>query len=308
MMNKTILAAFLVVAWFAVPAPVAAGAASPAPAGAALEKADSLYQKKDWAPAAKAYEAVVREDPGNGRAWYRLGVCRQSLGDYSGAVKAYEKSESIGHNPLVMFNLATATSRMGDRDGALKWLEKAAEAGFSQPGALSSDEDLAALREEPRFRAVAKKVEQNAHPCSSLPEARQFDFWVGKWDVRTPAGDPAGTNTIQLLLGQCALLENWTGTRGGSGKSLNFYNKDKGKWQQTWIDDHGDAIEFVDGEYKDSVMRFRAEKTLRDGTKLLRRLSFFNLGPDKVRQFSERSTDGGKIWATEYDLTYNRIP
>jgi len=43
-----------------------------------------------------------------------------------------------------------------------------------------------------------------------------------------------------------------------------------------------------------------------DGTKLKRQLQFFPLGPDKVRQFSQGSTDGGKTWTVEYDFTYIR--
>jgi hypothetical protein len=43
-----------------------------------------------------------------------------------------------------------------------------------------------------------------------------------------------------------------------------------------------------------------------NGTKLKRHLQFFPLGPDKVRQFSQGSTDGGKTWSVEYDFTYIR--
>lgn len=43
-----------------------------------------------------------------------------------------------------------------------------------------------------------------------------------------------------------------------------------------------------------------------DGTKLKRHLQFIKLGPDKVRQFSQGSNDGGKTWFVEYDFTYNR--
>ncbi len=43
-----------------------------------------------------------------------------------------------------------------------------------------------------------------------------------------------------------------------------------------------------------------------DGTRLKRHLQFFNLGSDKVRQFSQSSTNGGQTWKVEYDLTYNR--
>ena len=42
------------------------------------------------------------------------------------------------------------------------------------------------------------------------------------------------------------------------------------------------------------------------GPGLKRHLQFIPMGPDKVRQFSRGSTDGGKTWAVEYDFTYTR--
>jgi hypothetical protein len=53
-------------------------------------------------------------------------------------------------------------------------------------------------------------------------------------------------------------------------------------------------------------MRYEGESHLQGGGKVLRRLTFFNLGADRVRQFSERSTDGGKTWTIGYDFTYIR--
>ena len=35
-------------------------------------------------------------------------------------------------------------------------------------------------------------------------------------------------------------------------------------------------------------------------------LKFRNLGPDRVRQFSEASYDDGKSWSVDYDFTYVR--
>ena len=35
---------------------------------------------------------------------------------------------------------------------------------------------------------------QTAPPCKARPEYRQFDFWVGEWDVQNPQGQTAGTN------------------------------------------------------------------------------------------------------------------
>jgi hypothetical protein len=62
-----------------------------------------------------------------------------------------------------------------------------------------------------------------AKSCQAV-EHRQFDFWVGRWDVFVPSGKKAGENRIELIADGCALLEQWTGTGGVTGKSLNIYD------------------------------------------------------------------------------------
>ncbi len=67
----------------------------------------------------------------------------------------------------------------------------------------------------------------------------------------------------------------------------------------------GQMIEF-EGEARDGNLYYRAEVKDREGHPALRRMTFFPQGPDQVRQFSERSTDGGSTWTAEYDLIYRR--
>jgi len=69
-------------------------------------------------------------------------------------------------------------------------------------------------------------------------ESRQFDFWIGEWEVTTPDGKPAGSSRIERIANGAGLLENWTGypaPTGGNGKSLNAYNQAKKQWQQFWV-------------------------------------------------------------------------
>jgi len=77
-------------------------------------------------------------------------------------------------------------------------------------------------------------------------EAHQFDFWIGEWNVTTPDGKAAGTNSIQPISGGFGLLENWRGAGGGSGKSLNTYNRTKRQWQQFWVG-MGGVLELTGG-------------------------------------------------------------
>lgn len=139
-------------------------------------------------------------------------------------------------------------------------------------------------------------------PCSQ-PEHRQFDFWVGDWEV-TVGGNFAGTNSIQLILGDCVLLENWTGSKGGNGKSFNLFNSAKNKWQQTWVDSGGNVLELY-GEFKDGVMRLTGENLI-NGKKALQRITWHPLDKDRVRQHWEQSQDDGKTWSTAFDGLYAR--
>jgi hypothetical protein len=272
---------------------------------ALTKEADTLYQSKDWAKAAIAYEAITKAEPANGRAWFRLGMSFHSMGKYEKAAGAIERAAEIGKNPVVMYNLACVYAKMNNKEKAFEWLDSALKAGFPQVGLLKTDADLASLREDARFKDVVALGDKMTRPCMFSPEHRQFDFWIGEWDVQTPQGQLAGTNSVQNIIDGCVIYENWTGTVGGTGKSFNFYNSSTGKWQQTWVASNGTVTEFV-GEFKDNQMRFRSESLGKDGTKTLRRLTFFNLSPDRVRQFSERSTDEGKTWGVEYDFTYVR--
>ncbi|HKU13622.1 MAG TPA: hypothetical protein VJQ52_04450 [Steroidobacteraceae bacterium] len=81
---------------------------------------------------------------------------------------------------------------------------------------------------------------------------RQFDFWIGNWDVAV-GGKTAGVNRIDRILDGCALLENWTGAGGMSGKSLNFYDPSRQQWHQTWIDDRGGSLA-LDGTFSGGKM------------------------------------------------------
>jgi len=143
-----------------------------------------------------------------------------------------------------------------------------------------------------------------ARPCEHQPESRQFDFWIGEWDVVTTQGhDPAGSSSIQLILNNCVILENWTG--GITGKSFNHYDAATKKWIQDWGESASNGVHF-EGTLENGTMSFYADNLNADGTRLRRHLQFFKLDEDHVRQISQQSTDRGKTWSVEYDLTYSR--
>ncbi|HEX8650945.1 MAG TPA: tetratricopeptide repeat protein [Pyrinomonadaceae bacterium] len=271
-----------------------------------MQEAEALFQAQKWAEATQAYEAITKAEPSNVRAWSRLGMSLRSLGKYEQAIAAFQHAASVGSNPVVMYNLATLYSRMKDKERAFEWLRKALGAGFAQVKQLETDADLAALRDDPRFKEAVAAANRNLRPCAASPLHRQFDFWIGEWDVQNPQGQPAGTSSIQLILGDCTIFENWTSAGGAyTGKSFNLYNSSLKKWQQFWSDDKGGVLEFT-GEYKDGELRYTGESLDQKGNRIIHHLTFFNLAPDRVRQLWEQSTDGGKTWTTAFDGLYVR--
>jgi tetratricopeptide (TPR) repeat protein len=282
-------------------APGGARAAAPT-----MADAGALYGKGDWKKAAEAYAAITRTDPKNGLAWFRLGACRGNQKDYPGAVEAYLKSEAIGHALPVMYNLACAYAQMADTSKALDWLSKAADGGLRGPDTVRADEDLAPLRESPRYEEILAQVEFNERPCAHRPENRQLDFWVGDWEVRQTAdGALAGTNRITLEDGDCAIYEHWKSARYGTGQSMNYYDAVTKKWHQSWVDDQGE-VSIFDGEFRDGAMRLEGYRQGKDGARVPARLTLTPNADGSVRQLGESSADGGTTWTTDYDLTYRK--
>ncbi|MGH9803928.1 MAG: TPR end-of-group domain-containing protein [Candidatus Acidiferrales bacterium] len=274
---------------------------APAPLASAQQaEAEAAFDAGEWEKAAAAYEQIVARAPEDSNAWFRLGVARQSLGQVEPAIAALEKADALGY-PLtvVKIRLAAAHARLGHADEALTWLERAFEAGF-HPRIADTLPAFEALRADARYAALRERF---LEACDS-PGHRAFDFWLGEWEVKTPQGQTAGTNLIEKILGGCALVENWTGSSGGAGKSWNYFNPATGRWTQRWVSDNGGVIEY-EGEFRDAAMRFTGTSYQRN-TRVLSRMTFTPLDDGRVRQLIEHSGDAGKSWVVWFDAYYYR--
>lgn len=290
-MCKSVLT--LVLALFAT----CAGAQDPATAEAAMKAGQ--YEK-----AASEYQKITAANPQNGLAWYQLGMALYSQNKFGEAATAFQHAADIKFRPVLStYNTAASLARAGNGQDALGWLEKLGPLAYGGAAQLEGDPDFAALKDTPRYRAVLATLKKNATPCDSSQESSQFDFWLGEWDVQTPQGQHAGNSSIQKILGSCVVLENWSGG-GLDGKSFNIYNRDLKKWQQWWVDTSG-RVTLYTGEIVNGEMRYLAEAGPQNGPQS-RKMTFSRLGPDKVRQLGEMSTDGGKTWTVAYDLIYVR--
>lgn len=277
--------------------------------GGGLEKAKSQasehFQKGEWGQAASGYAELVKSEPGFRQGWFRLGFAEHSLGNFSEAAAAYQRAIALGAPPIAQYNLACAFARLGKSDSALDMLDQSLNAGFTQQASLESDPDFASLLNNSRFKELNQRLLRSIFPCKYDPRYRQFDFWIGEWEVFNPAGQKVGTNSVQQILGDCVLLENWTSATGSMGKSFNTFNSSTGKWQQTWVDDKGTVLELA-GTLNGNILTFEATVHDTAGVATQHRLSFTSIAPNTVRQFWEQSTDGGATWSVAFDGKYVR--
>ena len=152
--------------------------------------------------------------------------------------------------------------------------------------------------------AVSAQAPAPAAPpdCSAL-EFRQFDFWIGRWEV-TAGGQVAGTNLIEPILDGCAIAEHWTSASGIRGESLNLYDRTTGQWYQTWTDARGQVLRMTGGLIEDRMVLQTAPVAGADDSVQVQRITWLPLAEGHVRQHWEMSTDGGETWSTVFDGTY----
>lgn len=297
---KFITGAIFIIIVFCNVTIVAQQPAKPSPKMAA---ANDFYNQQKFQEAVKAYGEVTRDEPENGRAWYFLGTSLHTLGRYEEAIAAFEKNVAIAGNPNSMYNIACGYARLKQTDKAFEWLEKSLNNGVAPYVNLEKDADFENIRADARFKKMTELADRKKRPCMYSAEARQFDFWLGDWDVFNPAGQKTGTSSVIAFASGCALMENWTSALGGDGKSINYFDASTGKWYQNWMGSDGGALRY-EGNFKDGAMRFEGSTVGTDGKKTLQKLTFFKLDETSVRQLAETSNDDGKTWTTTYDFKY----
>jgi len=154
---------------------------------------------------------------------------------------------------------------------------------------------------------LAQPALPTAATSCGAAEHRQFDFWLGAWDVTNPAGVLVGRNRIESAHGGCALIEHWTSVKGVTGTSLSIYDRDGGRWHQTWVDSGGGLLQ-LDGGIAGGAMVLAGDAFDADApAKVSRQRITWTPQPDgRVRQLWESSTDGGRNWRVVFDGRYGR--
>lgn len=142
-----------------------------------------------------------------------------------------------------------------------------------------------------------------AGPCDG-PQYKQFDFWQGQWQVFTPDGKLAGTNSLTKEYGGCVLHERYQTPSGFTGESLNTYDRVRNVWHQTWVDNSGQLL-LLEGKLKGSEMVLEGKGKNAKGQDLYHRITWTPNSDGTVRQHWQSATVKGQ-WQTAFDGLYKK--
>jgi len=139
-----------------------------------------------------------------------------------------------------------------------------------------------------------------------LDAARQFDFWLGEWDLTWGDGE-TGTNSVYLDLGDKVVVESFDArpSLDYQGISHSVYDRASGCWRQTWVDTDGTYLDFAGG-FANGVMELRRDG-LHEGRAAIFRMRWYDIERDALSWAYERSDDRGATWTTLWEIGYRRV-
>ena len=143
--------------------------------------------------------------------------------------------------------------------------------------------------------------------CEAVAEHRQFDFWLGTWEVTDEPGEKNyGSNAISKREDGCLLLEEYRNDKGFSGSSINYYNPITRQWYQHWVDNGTSIIQTAGGMKDGSMVMEGTIYYMGAGSSAPFRATWTPLADGRVRQFFEERDSKGN-WQVWFDGYYRKV-
>lgn len=243
----------------------------------------------------------------NAQDWFQLAQDARELDELELAGKSLDKASEYGLSPVrIGIEKARILVAGNDQEAATTELQDVFAAGFTSVGVLTSDPLINSMAGRKDYDELVSQMSVQAFPCAHQEGFRDFDFWIGEWDVHLANGTQAGSNIIKSIERGCALTEHWTGASGGTGMSINYLDKSSGKWVQVWNAANGAQINIRGGLTDDGMLLEGYIHYVSNGTTAPFR-GLWTLLPDgRVRQYFEQLNDDGKTWVSWFEAFYTR--
>jgi putative intracellular protease/amidase len=127
--------------------------------GRTLQRAAIARREGNQEMAIGIYRGLLAEDRNDAESWLNLGRALHDLKRYPEAISAHqEAAKNAPQRGIALFNLSCEYALTGNRDKAIESAAKAIEAGYRVKWSYEEDDDLASVRDEPRFRELLAKL------------------------------------------------------------------------------------------------------------------------------------------------------
>ena len=253
------------------------------------------------------FTAMSEANSQDGQAWYQLAVKARNAGETETALQALDKAVELQLSPVpIGIERARILIYNNEREAATEELQKIFAAGFSAVSVFQSDPVINSLSGQPAYDELIDAMSVQAYPCGHDDKFREFDFWVGEWAVHGANGSVQGSNSVRPAERGCVLLENWSSATGGTGMSINYFDKLTDEWVQVWIAEGGSQINIRGGLTDEGMHLVGTIHYISNDTTAPFRGLWTPLPDGRVRQFFEQSNDGGETWAPWFEGFYSR--
>jgi len=138
----------------------------------------------------------------------------------------------------------------------------------------------------------------------AAPNYRQFDFWIGDWDVFDVdnLAIKVARVRVEAILNRCVLHETYEGTNGHQGQSFSIFDASRQVWHQSWVTNDGQFLVVEGGMQAGAMILNGADRTANGKERRVR--GIWKLVNEGVRESATRSTDGGVTWQPWFDLLF----
>jgi hypothetical protein len=272
------------------------------------EPAERAFEQGRWDEAIAEYREILAAYPADRLSLLRIAQAQRELGRQTDALATLEQARTA-NAPEAMIDLERARNLalMGRADDSLAALDAADHSGLRALTLVEQAHEFDAYRQGDRFQRVYRNVRARVFPCEGVKEASDFDFWIGRWEVRLPDGTLVGTNTVAKRDGGCSIQERWEGAGGSSGTSVSFFLPSRGEWRQVWTGSSGTLFD-ITGKLVDGSMRMEGQIEYVETNSVLAFRGAWTLAPDgRVRQRLEEFDLGAQTWVVWFDGFYRRI-
>jgi hypothetical protein len=272
------------------------------------DPAELAFEQGRWEDAIAEYREILAAYPDDRLSLLRIAQAERELGRYDSALATLEQARTANApEAMVDFERARNYALKGLDSEALAALDSADHSGLRALALLENAKEFDRLRGTSRFQAVHRNVRARVYPCEGVPEANDFDFWLGRWEVRMPDGTLIGHNTITKTNGGCGIEEHWEGAGGSSGTSMSFFLPSRGEWRQVWTGSSGTFFD-ITGKKVEGVMRMEGTIEYVANNRVLAFRGTWTQAPDgRVRQRLEEFDVVAATWVVWFDGFYRRI-